>query len=386
MLNQISLQHTKTIQLWYLVQHSLSAFRKLEEFFGSVEAAVSTENLSRWSELKLHKNHLERLQEIRTPLGEQNFQRCLDQIKQHTDFIVTESEPSYPQQLLPYNDHPPILFGKGNLQNLSQPQIAIVGSRKPSPHGKQVSFDFAFYLSEKGFFITSGLAQGIDEAAHMGALEHHRTIAVIGTGLDLIYPSQNEGLQKKILQNSGTVISEFLPTTKPLQQHFPRRNRIVSGLSIGVLVAEAAVESGSLITARLAAEQGKLTFAIPGHIYSDFHRGCHQLIREGTILVDHPEQLIEDVALPTQWHYQQKNDENSRTDISPTTNIDASSDIPQHLFLLYQQLDWVGQDIDSLAEKLNINTAELTASLMELELSGLCIQQSGLYLRCRKSF
>lgn len=101
MLNQISLQHTKTIQLWYLVQHSLSAFRKLEEFFGSVEAAVSTENLSRWSELKLHKNHLERLQEIRTPLGEQNFQRCLDQIKQHTDFIVTESEPAYPQQLLP---------------------------------------------------------------------------------------------------------------------------------------------------------------------------------------------------------------------------------------------------------------------------------------------
>ena len=386
MLNQISLQHTKTIQLWYLVQHSLSAFRKLEQFFGSVEAAVSTENLSKWSEIKLHKSHLERAKEILTPLGEQKFQRCLDQVKQYTDFIVTESELSYPQQLLPYNDHPPILFGKGNLQNLSQPQIAIVGSRKPSPHGKQVSFDFAYYLSEKGFFITSGLAQGIDEAAHMGALENHRTIAVIGTGLDLTYPSQNAGLQKKILQNSGTVISEFLPNTKPLQQHFPRRNRIVSGLSIGILVAEAAVESGSLITAKLAAEQGKLTFAIPGHIYSDFHRGCHQLIREGAILVDHPEQLIEDVALPTQWHYQQKNDESSRTDISPTINTGTSNEIPQHLFLLYQQLDWTGQDIDSLSEKLNINIAELTASLMELELLGLCIQQSGLYLRCRKSF
>ena len=171
-----------------------------------------------------------------------------------------------------------------------------------------------------------------------------------------------------------------------MQQHFPRRNRIVSGLSIGILVAEAAVESGSLITAKLAAEQGKLTFAIPGHIYSDFHRGCHQLIREGAILVDHPEQLIEDVALPTQWHYQQKNDESSRTDISPTINTGTSNEIPQHLFLLYQQLDWTGQDIDSLSEKLNINIAELTASLMELELLGLCIQQSGLYLRCRKSF
>lgn len=103
-------------------------------------------------------------------------------------------------------------------------------------------------------------------------------------------------------------------------------------------------------------------------------------------MVDHPEQLIEDVALPTQWHYQQKNDESSRTDISPTINTGTSNDIPQHLFLLYQQLDWTGQDIDSLSEKLNINIAELTASLMELELLGLCIQQSGLYLRCRKSF
>ena len=384
MLNQISSLHMQTIKLWYLVQHSLSAYRKLERFFGSVEAAISTENLSKWSELKVHQNHIQRAQEIQTSLGEQSFQECLIRIQQHTDFILNESELAYPQQLLPYENRPPILFGKGQLQNLSQPQIAIVGSRKPSPHGKQVAYDFAYYLSEKGFFITSGLAQGIDEAAHMGALKNHRTIAVIGTGLDLTYPTQNSALQDQILQNSGTVITEFLPGTKPLQQHFPRRNRIVSGLSLGVLVAEAAVESGSLITARLAADQGKLTFAIPGHIYSEFHRGCHQLIREGTILVDHPEQIIEDIALPTQWHYQQKNNENSHINPTSTTNIELPAEIPKHLFPLYQQLDWVGQDIDSLAEKLNMDTAELTSALMELELSGHCIQKAGLYLRCRK--
>lgn len=383
MLNQISPSQLKSIQLWYLVKHSLSAFRKLEQFFGSVEAAVSTENLLRWTELNLHKSHLQRAQDFLTPSGQQNFEHCLIKIQQHTDFILIEKEDSYPQQLLPYENHPPILFGQGNFQNLSQPQIAIVGSRKPSPHGKQVAFDFAYYLSEKGFFITSGLAQGIDEASHMGALENHRTIAVMGTGLDLCYPSQNRSLRNKILQHSGTILTEFLPGTKPLQQHFPRRNRIVSGLSLGVLVAEAALESGSLITAQLAAEQGKLVFAIPGHIYSDYHHGCHQLIRDGAILTDHPEQLIEDIALPTQWHYQKNSEEPQQVH---TSEIESSDEIPSHLFKLYQQLDWVGQDIDTLADKLNIGTAELTSALMELELSGLCIQQSGLYLRCRKSF
>lgn len=160
---------------------------------------------------------------------------------------------------------------------------------KPAP-------DFAYYLSEQGFFINSGLAQGIDEAAHQGALQHQRTIAVMGTGLDSTYPSAHHSLRQKIVESGGAVITEFLPQTKPLQQHFPRRNRIVSGLSLGVIVAEASLNSGSLITAKLAAEQGKLIFAIPGHIYSEFHQGCHQLIREGAILVDHPEQVIEDLA------------------------------------------------------------------------------------------
>lgn len=378
MLNQLPNDQLDAILLWYLVQHSLTSYRKLELYFGSITQAIQTGNLPRWVELKLHKNHIERVNEYLTTTGQVKFQTCLDKIKKHSDFILLDTDPHYPQQLLPFDNHPPILFGKGNLQNLSQPQIAIVGSRKPSPHGKQVAYDFGFYLSEKGFFITSGLAQGIDEAAHMGGLKNHRTIAVIGTGLDMVYPSQNRYLQEQILANSGTIISEYLPETQPIQRNFPYRNRIVSGLSLGVLVAEAQLGSGSLITAQSAAEQGKTIFAIPGHIYSEHHQGCHQLIREGAILVDHPEQLVEDLALPTQWHCAQQSEQ---TELRP-----QAPEIPAHLFKLYQLLDWIGQDLDALALKSHLNTAELTSYLMELELLGQCIQQSGLYLRCRVSY
>jgi DNA processing protein len=195
---------------------------------------------------------------------------------------------------------------------------------------------------------------------------------VTGTGLDTVYPSQNIKLAQQITQ-SGAIVTEFLPTTMPLQQHFPRRNRIVSGLSLGVVVVEAALKSGSLITANEAANQGKMVFAIPGHIYSEHHQGCHQLIREGATLVDHPEQVIEDLALPTQWQAQKQ----------PEEALAVPSSIPTHLIALYQLLDWVGQDLDQLAQRYQASISELTAQLMELELLGLCMQQAGCYLRCR---
>ena len=328
--------------------------------------------MAEWSQLGLHANHLKRLQEFQTAQGQQKFEQLIQLICQHSDFILTPEDIGYPTQLLPYPDHPPILFGQGQAQALLQPQIAMVGSRKPSPHGRQVAYDFAYYLSEKGFYINSGLAHGIDEAAHRGGLAHHRTIAVTGTGLDTVYPSQNIKLAQQITQ-SGAIVTEFLPTTMPLQQHFPRRNRIVSGLSLGVVVVEAALKSGSLITANEAANQGKMVFAIPGHIYSEHHQGCHQLIREGATLVDHPEQVIEDLALPTQWQAQKQ----------PEEVLAVPSSIPTHLIALYQLLDWVGQDLDQLAQRYQASISQLTAQLMELELLGLCMQQAGCYLRCR---
>ncbi len=372
MLSGFSARQLASVSVWYLVQHSLSSFAKLQHYFGSLEEACTPANLARWSDLALHASHLQRVKQFQSIAGQQEFEQLLQKVLDSSDFILMPEDPGYPQQLKPYADKPPLLFGQGNLQSLSQAQIAIVGSRKPSPHGRQVAYDFAYYLSEQGFYIVSGLAEGIDTAAHQGALCHQRTIAVIGTGLDQTYPRQNSGLQQQIVQQSGAVISEFLPGTKPLQHNFPRRNRIVSALSLGVVVAEAALKSGSLITAQAAAEQGKSIFAVPGHIYSEHHRGCHQLIREGAILVDHPEQIIEDLALPTQWQLQQ-------SPIAKTTSLN----IPAHLYPLYQQLDWVGQEIDQLLLNTQTSIAELTSQLMELELMGLCMQQAGLYLRCR---
>lgn len=384
MLNHLSQNQVGTIALWYVVQHSLSSYYKIQKHFNNIEDALKPKNTTEWQRLALHKNHPQRLEQFHTIDGQQQFQNLLHQIKKSSDFVITEQDSCYPTQLLPYSDRPPILFGQGNEQILLQPQIAIVGSRKSSPHGRQVAYDFAYYLSEKGFYITSGLAQGIDEASHQGGLKNNRTIAIMGTGLDITYPSQNQKLRQDILKNHGTILTEFLPNTKPLQQHFPRRNRIVSGLSLGVIVAEATLESGSLITAKLAAEQGKLIFSIPGHIYSEHHQGCHQLIRDGAILIDHPEQVIEDLALPTQWHSEQINTQKHQKEINEIKQ-DESHDLPEYLIALYKQLDWVGQNIDQLAEALNLDIAILTGYLMELELNGLCMQQSGLYVRCRSN-
>lgn len=376
MLNSFSAAQLNYIRLWFLVQHSLSSFRKIQSHYASLAEALQPNQLPVWQSLGIHKNHLQRFQDSNTEIEQQKFQHCLKQIEQSCNFILIDIDPAYPPQLLPYTDRPPILFGQGSPDTLLQPQVAIVGSRKPSPHGRQVAYDFAYYLSEQGFYINSGLAQGIDEAAHQAALKHQRTIAVMGTGLEQTYPSQHQSLRQDILSNGGAVITEFLPNTPPLQHHFPRRNRIVSGLSLGVIVAEATLKSGSLITAKIAAEQGKTVFAIPGHIYGEFHQGCHQLIREGAILIDHPQQVIEDLALPTQWQAAAAKSKTAENTHEPLA-------VPEHLQNLYQQLDWNGQTLDRLALNIQLNTATLTSQLMELELLGLAQQQAGCYLRCR---
>lgn len=378
MLNTLSKTHLEMLTLWYLVQHSLTSFQKIRHHYSDLSKAIQPDQTVIWQSLGIHNNHVQRLKEFHQPESQTKFQRCLEQIQHYADFILIDSEPNYPQQLQHYSDKPPILFGQGKADALLQAQVAIVGSRKPSHHGRQVAYDFAFYLSEQGFYINSGLAQGIDEAAHRAALQQRRTIAVMGTGLEQTYPTQHQTLRQSIIDEGGTVITEFLPNTPPLQHNFPRRNRIVSGLSLGVIVAEATLKSGSLITAKLAAEQGKTVFAIPGHIYSEQHQGCHQLIREGAILIDHPQQVIEDLALATQWQSLQNSMHREET------KVEAPS-IPPHLIALYNQLDWVGQDLDSLSIHLKQEVSLLTSQLMELELLGLSTQQSGMFVRCRNS-
>ena len=209
--------------------------------------------------------------------------------------VVSRLDPRYPPLLAETPDPPPVLFVRGDPALLAEPQIAIVGSRNPTPTGLAVARELARGLAACGLVITSGLAAGIDGAAHAGALERGRTVAVLGTGADRVYPAAHRDLARAIAE-SGALVSELLPGAGPLARHFPRRNRIISGLALGTLVAEAALGSGSLITARQALEQGREVFAVPGSVRNPLARGCHALLREGARLVEEPADVLAELA------------------------------------------------------------------------------------------
>jgi DNA processing protein len=202
----------------------------------------------------------------------------------------------YPEPLRHIQDAPAVLYVRGRAELLSRPQIAIVGSRNASRAGLDHAWQFAGALTEKNYAVASGLAQGVDGAAHAGALAAGGdTIAVVGTGVDVIYPCSHKALTGQVVER-GVLVSEYPPGTGPKPGHFPRRNRIISGLSRGILVVEAGLRSGSLITARLALEQGREVFAIPGSIHNPLARGCHSLIRQGAKLVETVDDIEEELA------------------------------------------------------------------------------------------
>lgn len=231
----------------------------------------------------------------------ERIQASLDWLANEGNSLITLADNNYPTLLLEISNPPPLLFAKGNLSLLSSPCIAMVGSRSSTPQGDKNAEDFAKALSEEGFTIVSGMALGIDGAAHRGALKAKdgqgsgNTIAVVGTGLDIVYPSKHRDLAHEIVKK-GLMISEFAIGTPSKPQNFPRRNRIISGLSLGCLVIEANIQSGSLITARLAAEQGREVFAIPGSIHSPVAKGCHLLIKQGAKLVDSTHDIVEELG------------------------------------------------------------------------------------------
>ncbi len=226
----------------------------------------------------------------------------LEWLSQPGNYAITLDDADYPSQLKEISNPPPILFVKGNAALLSESQIAMVGSRNPSPAGIKTAVEFAETLASAGFTITSGMALGIDAASHQGALNvNGRTIAVAGTGLDRVYPARHKQLAMQIAEH-GALVSEFPPGTTAKANHFPRRNRIISGLCAGLLVVEAAQQSGSLITARLALEQNREVFAIPGSIHNPLARGCNALIRQGAKLVETAEDIFEELGQYNQPH------------------------------------------------------------------------------------
>lgn len=213
----------------------------------------------------------------------------------HRHILVPE-DPRYPKLLRALKAAPPVLFVAGQPELLNEPQLAMVGSRTPTHYGKENAQAFAQYLAKQGITVTSGLALGIDAISHQGALDAGgATIAVIATGLDIIYPAKNRSLAERIVEQ-GAIVSEFPIGVKPQAQNFPRRNRVISGLSLGCLVVEAALQSGSLVTAQHALEQGREVFAIPGSIHSPLAHGCHRLIRQGAKLVETAADILEELT------------------------------------------------------------------------------------------
>jgi DNA processing protein len=219
----------------------------------------------------------------------------LDWLKKDYAHIVTLADSEYPKKLLEINNPPAVLYAIGHLHWLNHPSIAMVGSRSATPQGEKNAENFAQSLCELGLCVVSGMALGIDGAAHRGALKANgATIAVVGTGLDIVYPARHRDLAHKITER-GLIISEFPLGTPSKAQNFPRRNRLISGLSLGCLVVEANIDSGSLITARLATEQGREVFAIPGSIHSPVAKGCHLLIKQGAKLVENTLDILEEI-------------------------------------------------------------------------------------------
>ena len=268
--------------------------------------------------------------------------------------VVTLADAEYPRTLLQTPDPPPLIYAKGRLDLLNRPCIAIVGSRNATAQGNTTAESFATALANAGLAIVSGMALGIDAAAHRGGLlGTASTIAVVGTGLDKVYPARNRDLAHAIAQK-GLIISEFALGTPPLAANFPRRNRIIAGMSRGTLVVEAALSSGSLITARLANEMGKDVFAIPGSIHSTLSKGCHGLIKQGAKLVDDAADILDELRMAHHAGSSHK---------SPVAGAE-----PDHPLLAHLGFDPC--DADTLAGRAGLPVHEISAALTELELAG----------------
>ena len=277
--------------------------------------------------------------------------------------VVTLGDPAYPPLLLHTADPPLLLHAIGDLARLAAPSVAIVGSRAASAQGREHARQFARQLSQRGLTVVSGLALGIDGAAHVGALEGPgRTIAVVGTGLDVAYPTRHAALAERI-GREGLLISEYSLGTPPLPFHFPQRNRLIAGLALGTLVVEATVQSGSLITARLAAEMGREVFAVPGSIRAEQAQGCHELIRQGARLVETVDDILEELGPP--WAPPPRRVPAGGAPVAVPPARPSGPPDPV--------LDAMGHDpidLDTLSDRTGFGAAELGARLLELELQG----------------
>lgn len=340
-----------------------------------------------WNEKQIHRWFHPDLNWLETAKNWQNPTAC-----QH---ILTLFDDEYPFLLRQISTAPPVLFVKGSIESLSLPQIAMVGSRDYSPYGEYWAKYFAEELVKNGLVVTSGLAIGIDGFCHQKAVDNQgKTVAVLGSGLNNIYPSRHRKLAEQIIEMGGALVSEFFPNQPPLAENFPRRNRIISGLSLGTLVVEATINSGSLITARYALEQGREVFALPNAVQNPYSQGCHKLIKQGALLVENIEDILDAIAYQRQAVPQQpslftENNERqavrSQEKFAKPTTLDIAKKLPELTACQQSLFDNIGLEpisIDDLAKVCEISIETALIELLGLELLGIVKQVSGGYVRC----
>ncbi len=304
----------------------------------------------------------------------ENTLRWLEVAHHH---LLTADSPAYPRQLKNIARFPAVLFVAGNLQLLSSPQLAIVGSRNCTHYGRQWGTYFTQALALSGLTITSGLARGIDGVAHRAALGvSGKTIAVLGSGLQVLYPKRHAALAQEIIASGGALVSEFPLDRVPHAQNFPRRNRIISGLSLGVLVIEASLKSGSLVTARYALEQNRDVFALPGALGNDQSEGGHWLIQQGALLVAHPNNILEQVQSDLNW----------LPFLPPDTIYSAdSTEVPLPFADVLANVGDEVTPVDVVTERAGQPVPAIIATLLELELAGWIAAVPGGYVRLRRA-
>ncbi|GLS24577.1 DNA-processing protein DprA [Marinibactrum halimedae] len=312
-------------------------------------------------------------------------QQAKHQLRHCQAQLVEWGSQGYPQMLREIPAPPPLLYVRGNVNALHLPGIAVVGSRNATAQGLGNAHSFSKEMAASGFSIISGLALGIDSAAHAGALEAGGiTVGVMATGVDRIYPSRNQGLAENIIANNGCVISEFNLGTQPLRSYFPQRNRVISGLSLGVLVVEAKVKSGSLITANTALQQNREVFAIPGSIHNPLAKGCHQLIREGAHLVENAMDIVNELqgGLSTK-QLELDMAAHDADNISQSLPVPPLSTPPSSIPPLVQAIGHDTTSVDALAQQTGQPVDQLLVELLTLEMEGWITHVDGVIERIR---
>lgn len=364
-----------------------ASLRRLLDRFGSARAAILAGS-NAWREAAMATRHVDA---VLAP-DEARIEADLEWLDVSAHHLIGWHSPDYPA-LLRGGAHPPAaLFVVGDPNLLWHPQVAVVGSRRPSSGGRDNARQFSRAFGRAGLAVTSGLAAGIDTAAHLGAMESSRTIAVLGTGPDRCFPAANARL-KETIAATGALLTEHPPGTDGLPQHFPSRNRLIAGLSLGTLVVEAAVRSGALITARLAADAGREVFALPGSIHNPMARGCHQLIRLGAGLAESPDEVIETLAPLAANLAGALRGRLAAARLSPAASVgsvenEGSVENGGSLGVgsLEERLVWrsLGHDpvnLDQLSERTGLTVGPLSAMLLAMELDGKISAEHGRYSR-----